>query len=62
MRVKYLPVKYYPAVENLPNFHKSGSVKGMKRLYYGRDALLVKCGNWIYNVSAMQDIYYDFAY
>lgn len=40
-----------------PNFHKSGRVVGMKRKYYGRDALLVCCGNYIYNVSASPEIY-----
>ena len=34
-----------------PNFHRTGSTKGMKKLYYGRDALLVKCGSYIYNVD-----------
>ena len=38
-----------------PNFHKSGNVKGMKEKYYGKDALLVQCGNYIYNVP--QEIY-----
>ena len=33
-----------------PNFHKSGSIKGMKKMYYGKDAYLVKWGNYIYNV------------
>lgn len=32
-------------ISRLPNFHKSGSVKGMKKLYYGKNALLVKCGD-----------------
>lgn len=40
-----------------PNFHKSGSVAGMKRRYYGKNALLVRCGNFIYNVSASPEIY-----
>ena len=39
-----------------PNFHYTGSVIGMKRLYYGEDALLVRCGSWIYNVP--ENIYY----
>ena len=34
-----------------PNFHKSGSIKGMKNLYYGKDALLIKLGNYIYKVT-----------
>jgi len=37
-------------IDKYPNFSKSGSVKGMKKLYYGKSAMLVKCGNWIYNV------------
>ena len=39
-----------------PNFHKSGSIKGMKN-YYGKDALLVRCGSYIYNVSMNPAIY-----
>lgn len=34
-----------------PNFHKSGSISGMKKLYYGEDALLVMVGDYIYNVD-----------
>lgn len=34
-----------------PNFHKSGSIKGMKKLYYGPNALLIKSGSYIYNVT-----------
>lgn len=36
---------------NFPNFHASGSVSGMKKQYYGKDALLVRCGSYIYNVT-----------
>jgi len=28
-------------------------------LYYGKDALLVRCGNYIYNVSSEPDIYHS---
>lgn len=38
-----------------PSFHKSGSIIGMKKLYYGKDALLVRCGDYIYKVT--QEIY-----
>lgn len=38
-------------LHEFPNFHESGSVIGMKKLYYGKDALLVKCGQFIYNVD-----------
>jgi len=30
-------------IDRFPNFHKNGSVRGMKRLYYGKDCLLVRC-------------------
>lgn len=58
-RVKYISVKDKEKfnLESFPNFHKSGSITGMKNLYYGKDALLVKCGQWIYNVSRSPDIY-----
>lgn len=34
-----------------PNFSASGSIKGMKKLYYGLDALLIRSGGYIYNVT-----------
>ena len=37
-------------ISQYPNFSKTGSIKGMKKLYYGKDATLIKCGNYIYNV------------
>ena len=46
-------------ISRFPNFHKSGSIKGMKRIYYGMDALLVRCGDYIYNVSSEPNIYYQ---
>ena len=42
-----------------PNFHRSGSIRGMKRLYYGDNALLVKSGSYIYNVTLCPEIYYN---
>ena len=44
-------------ISNYPNFHKSGSISGMKKQYYGKDALLVRCGSYIYNVTASPKIY-----
>ena len=32
-------------IESFPNFDKSGSILGMKKKYYGKDALLVRCGS-----------------
>ena len=46
-------------IDRFPNFHKSGSIRGMKRLYYGRDCLLVRCGSYIYNVFTEPRIYYQ---
>lgn len=62
-RVRYLPVKYKHLVENkFGNFHKSGSITGMKNKYYGKDALLVRCGSYIYNVTSEPRIYWEYAY
>ena len=49
-------------ISSFPNFHKSGSISGMKKAYYGRDALLVRCGSYIYNVSSAPEIYYKVAH
>lgn len=51
-RVKYLSVTRGQKVhiEQYPNFHKSGSIKGMKEKYYGKNSMLVRCGDYIYNV------------
>lgn len=52
MKCKYLPVAIGESIniDNYPNFSASGSIKGMKDKYYGKDALLVKCGSYIYKV------------
>ena len=44
-------------LSDFPNFSKTGSITGMKKLYYGKDALLVKCGAYIYNVTSKPEIY-----
>lgn len=63
-RVKYLPRKrgLEIGIQQFPNFSVTGSVIGMKEKYYGKDALLVRCGSWIYNVTSRPDIYYEEAY
>ena len=52
MKVKYLSVEEGKQVNIglFPNFSASGSVKGMLEKYYGKDALLVCCGKYIYCV------------
>lgn len=51
-RTRVLGVKeckeYEIDLSQFPNFDARGSISGMKKLYYGEDALLVKCGKWIY--------------
>lgn len=62
MRVKQIPAdKHFPELSEYPNFHKTGSVSGMKKLHYGKYALLVKCGDYIYNVSSNPHIYHNIA-
>lgn len=56
-RVKYMN-KYQKEEFKLdlyPNFSVTGSIDGMKEKYYGKDALLVRSGSWIYHVP--QSIY-----
>ncbi len=59
MRVKTLKKDANVDLSQFPNFSKTGSIKGMKKLYYGKDALLVKSGSYIYNVTQDPSIYYN---
>lgn len=59
--VKKLDKDYHHLVVDLPNFDKTGSITGMKKLYYGKQALLVRCGDYIYNVSSEPAIYFKLA-
>jgi len=45
-------------ISQFPNFAGNGSIIGMKKLYYGKNALLVRCGGYIYNVTSSPDIYH----
>lgn len=59
MKTKTLPISSAHLVAGkFPNFSHTGSIAGMKRLYYGANALLVRCGSWIYNVSSRPEIYH----
>ena len=64
MRVKYIykADKERLRLSDYPNFSASGSIYGMKKRYYGMDALLVRCGSWIYNVSRTPEIYFNEAH
>ncbi len=59
MRVKYLPVAEGRSMNigQFPNFSRSGSVKKMKKQFYGKDALLVRCGSYIYHVGNMSNMH-----
>lgn len=63
-RVKYLRVEDGKRlrIDEFPNFSATGSVTGMRKRYYGNEALLVRCGSYIYNVSARPEIYFIWAY
>ena len=52
MRVKYLSVAEGKLlnIDTFPNFWARGSIEGMRQKYYGKDALLVRCGSYIYCV------------
>ena len=49
-------------IDRFPNFDSSGSIAGMKKLYYGKNSLLVRCGGYIYNVSSEPSIYHNEAH
>ncbi|MDE7420341.1 MAG: hypothetical protein K2N35_09030 [Muribaculaceae bacterium] len=59
MRVKKMTIEEGKriGISRFPNFHRTGSVQGMKKRYYGADCLLVRCGNYIYNVTSEPQIY-----
>lgn len=61
-RVKTLPAAKADQLTIFANFHKSGSIRGMKKMYYGKGALLVRCGSYVYNVTPQPNIYFNQAY
>jgi len=61
MPVRDLSISHYNRVKDCPNFSKRGSIIGMKKYHYGKGALLVRCGSYIYNVSDDPKTYYQFA-
>lgn len=59
--MKTLTVKQKDLIHDLsvfPNFSATGSIKGMKDKYYGKDALLIRSGGYIYNVTEEVYNYY----
>jgi len=55
---KILPAKSPIDLSEYPNFSATGSIAGMKKKYYGKGALLIKKGAYIYNVSSTPDLYF----
>lgn len=49
-------------LDDYPNFHASGSISGMRKKFYGDEALLVRCGSYIYNVSRNSKLYWEYAH
>jgi len=47
----YLRVRHAALVSECPSFHRTGSIIGMRRKFYGTAAQLVRCGSYIYNVT-----------
>lgn len=46
----------YYHLKDFPNFHITGNIEGMRRTFYGSNAYLVKCEDYIYNVD--KETYY----
>lgn len=42
-------------LDEYPNAGPNPSISGMKNLYWGEDALCIKCGQYVYKVT--QEIY-----
>ena len=61
MRVRRMTIEQgrRVGIDRFPNFHRSGSIKGMKKLYYDKNCLLIRCDSYIYNVSTEPRIYYQ---
>jgi len=62
MKTKQLNKDEKVDLSRFPNFSKTGSIKGMKDRYYGKDALLVKHGAYIYNVTSEPHIYFNLSH
>ena len=45
-------------LSHFPNAGPNPSVSGMKRMYWGKNALCIRQGQYVYNVSSVPDIYY----
>lgn len=46
-------------LSDFPNFSADGSVSGMKARFYGKGAMLLRHGGYIYNVTSEPEIYLE---
>ena len=60
-KIKILYVKDSAGIDQCPNIYYNGSVSGMKKLYWGKDAKVVRCGSYYYNVTG-EPRFYDIAH
>lgn len=58
-RTRTLPKgsSFQDRLSECPSIHRTGSVTGMKEKYWGKNALCVRCGDYIYNVTQYPEIY-----
>lgn len=63
-KVKYIKTQRAKEIDlsNYPSCHITASIKGMRDKYWGKDALIVKSGNYYYNVSSSPEIYHNEAH
>lgn len=59
MKTKTEYIKFESKFAGLPSFSATGSIKGMKEKFYGKDALLVRCGSYIYNCTSKPELYHS---
>jgi len=59
MPIKYIKVRKGEAmgIDECPNIDISGSVKGMKKLFWGERALVVRCGSYYFKVNDKPEIF-----
>ena len=41
----------YDILKDFPNAGPRPNIAGMRKLYWGKDALLIKCGQYVYKVN-----------
>jgi len=51
MPAKRMLTRHVGLLDNFPNIDISGSLKGMKKLFWGKSALVVRCGGYYYKVT-----------